>query len=101
MLWYCQMVVNCTSIGMAHGPFEGVSPLAAGLIPKAVLVYDLVYNPPLTPLLEEARRAGARTLGGLPMLVYQGVASFRLWTGRQPPEDVMLAAARQALGVGA
>ncbi|MSQ33233.1 MAG: shikimate dehydrogenase [Dehalococcoidia bacterium] len=99
LLWYCHLVVNCTSIGTAHGPTEGLSLVAAELIPRAVLVCDLVYNPPLTPLLKEAQRAGARILGGLPMLIHQGAAAFELWTGRQPPEDVMLAAARKALGV--
>ncbi len=101
LLWYCHLVVNCTSIGTAHGPTEGLSPLAAGLIPPAILVCDLVYNPLLTPLLKEAQHAGARILGGLPMLIHQGAAAFQLWTGRQPPEDVMLAAARKALGMQA
>ena len=58
---------------------------------------DLVYNPAETPLLEAAKAAGARTLGGLPMLVYQGAAAFELWVGRPPPVDAMFRAARQAL----
>jgi shikimate dehydrogenase len=61
------------------------------------LVYDLVYNPPKTPLLRIAREAGANTIGGLPMLIYQGAASFKLWTGREAPLDIMFSAARQAL----
>jgi shikimate dehydrogenase len=61
------------------------------------LVYDLVYNPIETPLLREAKRVGSRTLGGFPMLIYQGAASFELWTGKEAPVEVMLAAARQAL----
>ncbi|MBI4200171.1 MAG: shikimate dehydrogenase [Chloroflexi bacterium] len=91
------LIVNCTTVGMRHGPAEGHSPLATGLIPAQALVYDLVYNPPETPLLRQARKTGARTLGGLPMLVYQGAESFRLWTGREPPLAVMLEAARRAL----
>jgi shikimate dehydrogenase len=93
----CQMIVNCTTVGMRHSPSERQSPLAPGLIPGGALVYDLVYNPLQTPLLKEAVMVGARALGGLPMLVYQGAASFQLWTGREAPLDIMLSAARKAL----
>jgi shikimate dehydrogenase len=93
----CQLIVNCTTVGMKYSPSEGQSPLAPGLIPGGALVYDLVYNPLQTPLLKEAVTVGARTLGGLPMLVYQGAASFQLWTGREAPLDIMLSAARKAL----
>ena len=57
----------------------------------------MVYNPVDTPLIAEARKAGARTLGGLTMLVYQGAESFQLWTGISPPMDVMMRAADIAL----
>lgn len=93
----CQLVVNCTTVGMKFSPDEGRSPLASGLIPKDALVYDLVYNPSQTPLLRMAKGAGAKTIGGLHMLVYQGAASFKLWTGREVPLDIMLSAARKAL----
>jgi len=96
-LKHCHLVVNCTILGMAHGPGEGESPLATELIPRNALVYDLVYNPAETPLLQAARRVGARRLGGLTMLVYQGAASFELWIGRPAPVDVMMLAARKAL----
>ena len=91
------LIVNCTTVGMKHGPAERDGPLAAWLIPAGVLVYDLVYNPPETPLLREAAKAGAATLGGLPMLVYQGAASFELWTGKAAPVEVMMKAAKGAL----
>ncbi|MBC8276087.1 MAG: shikimate dehydrogenase [Chloroflexi bacterium] len=93
----CQLIVNCTSLGMKGSPYEEESPLVSDLIPKDALVYDLVYNPLETPLLRIAREAGANTIGGLPMLVYQGAASFELWTDREAPLDIMLPAARQAL----
>jgi shikimate dehydrogenase len=93
----CDLLVNCTSIGMKHSGTEGRSPLASEFIPQEALIYDVVYNPLETPFLAEAKRAGARTLGGLPMLVYQGAASFELWTGRKAPIDIMLAAAKKAL----
>jgi shikimate dehydrogenase len=97
----CQLIVNCTTVGMKCSPDEGLSPLASGLIPRDALVYDLVYNPSQTPLLRMAKAAGAKTIGGLPMLVYQGAASFKLWTGREAPLDIMLIAARKALvGIG-
>jgi shikimate dehydrogenase len=92
-----ELVVNATSMGMRHSAAEGESPMPAALIPTGALVYDLVYNPPVTPLLEAARAAGARTLSGLSMLVYQGAESFTLWTGMEAPVDVMMSAARQAL----
>lgn len=93
----CNLLVNCTTMGMKHGPDEKGSPIPAQLIPSDVLVYDLVYNPPETPLLREAARSGAATLGGLPMLVYQGAASFESWTGKSAPVEVMLKAAKAAL----
>ncbi len=93
----CDLVVNCTSMGMKHSPTEAQSPLEAALIPKEVLVYDVVYNPMQTPLLAEAKKAGARTLAGLAMLVYQGALAFKLWTGEEAPVDIMFEAAREAL----
>ena len=93
----CDLVVNCTSVGMKHSSTEGQSPLESKLIPGGVLVYDVVYNPVETPLLREAKKAGAHALGGLHMLVYQGAASFELWTGKEAPLETMLETARQAL----
>ncbi len=93
----CDLIVHCTTIGMKDSPQEGQSPLRLEVIPKDVLVYDVVYNPGLTPLLRLAREAGADTLGGLPMLVYQGAASFKLWLGRDAPVDIMLKRAEEML----
>ena len=93
------LLVNCTIVGMAHGPAEGKSPLEERLLDSHLLVYDLVYIPEETPLLAGARRAGARTIGGLPMLIYQGAAAFELWFDRKAPLDVMFNAARKALAV--
>jgi len=93
----CDLLVNCTSVGMKDSSGEGKSPLGIGLIPKRALVYDVVYNPLETPLLAAAKKAGARTLGGLPMLVYQGAASFELWTGKSAPIDIMMRVAKRAL----
>ena len=87
------LIVNCTSVGMSHGTDEHCSPLSSAQIPASAIVNDLVYNPMQTPLLREADTAGATTLGGLHMLVYQGVLSFQMWTGRDAPVEVMLEAA--------
>ncbi len=92
------LLVNCTSMGMKHSLLEEQTPLKAGSIPKDALVYDLVYNPRETPLLKEARKAGARVLGGLAMLVYQGAASFELWVGKEAPLDIMFRQSGEALG---
>ena len=92
-----QLIVNCTSLGMTHGPDETASPLRASQLPPTALVYDLVYNPALTPLLREAEQAGATTLGGITMLVYQGAASFEIWLERPAPVGVMMDAAMDAM----
>lgn len=91
-----ELLVNTTSVGM-YPKTEEVPPIPAGSIHPEMLVYDLVYNPLRTRLLETAEQAGADTLDGLQMLVHQGAASFRIWTGIDPPIDTMIAAAREAL----
>jgi shikimate dehydrogenase len=95
----CELLINCTSAGAAG--FEGESPVPVDLIRPVMLVYDLIYHPAETPLMAAARKRGARVLGGLPMLVYQGAASFEMWTGQEAPLDVMLEAANGALKAGA
>lgn len=97
MVRNCHLIVNCTSLGTKHTGQEGLSPLTVDLIPRGALVYDLVYNPLITPLMRIANEAGAYTLGGLTMLVYQGAASFKLWVGREAPVEIMLSAAKEAL----
>jgi len=96
----CDLIVHCTTIGMKDSPQAGQSPLSFEVIPKNVLVCDVVYNPWPTPLLELAQKAGANILGGLPMLVYQGVASFKLWTGREAPVDIMFNKAKAIMARG-
>ena len=91
------LIVQCTTMGMLHAPAADASPLASADIPPDALVYDLVYNPPETPLMREAERAGARVYGGLSMLVYQGAVGFETWTGRPAPVEAMFEAAQVAL----
>ena len=92
-----ELIVNCTTIGMTHGPGEDESPLPADAIPAPALVNDLVYNPLETRLLREAAQAGAQTLGGIEMLVYQGAASFEMWLDQPAPVRVMMEAAIRAM----
>ncbi len=91
------LIVNCTSLGMRHGPDELASPMDPEQIPPGVLVYDLVYNPMVTPLLRAAEQCGAKTLGGITMLVYQGAASFEIWLDQAAPVSVMMDAALAAM----
>ena len=91
------LLVNCTSLGTAGTPEEDRSPMPSELLRSQTLVYDLVYQPAETRLILDAREAGARTIGGLPMLIYQGAASFKIWTGKEAPVDIMFQAAEAAL----
>ena len=92
-----RLIVQTTSLGMRHGPDEGATPIPARMMRPGQLAFDLVYTPEQTPFLAAAEQAGARTLGGLAMLVHQGAAAFRLWTGQEPPLATMFEAARAAL----
>ncbi|MBM4406744.1 MAG: shikimate dehydrogenase [Chloroflexi bacterium] len=92
------LIVNTTTMGMKLSGTEGQSPLRTQQLWPGLFVCDLVYNPQETPLLVMARHCGAQTLGGLPMLIYQGAIAFELWTGQKPPVEVMFTAARKALG---
>ena len=89
-----QLLVNATTVGMQGGPAEHDLPLDVdlALLPRDALVYDLVYRPRRTPLLNAAADLGLETLDGLSMLVWQGAESLRTWTGLEPPADVMRAA---------
>ena len=86
------LLVNATPVGTA--PNHLASPLPESYqFPGAGLVYDLVYNPPQTALLDAAARAGCHTIGGLDMLVAQAQAQFEWWTGGRPADRVMREAA--------
>jgi shikimate dehydrogenase len=87
------MIVNATPIGMRTG-----DPLPGTKFNPGQVVVDLVYDPPSTELVERSRAAGADAWGGLGMLVHQAAASFRIWTGQDPPLETMSAAALRAIG---
>lgn len=81
------LLVNCTSVGMHPNTDE--QPIPSEWLHDRLFVYDLIYNPLKTRLLEAAEAAGARGANGVGMLVYQGAISFEIWTGRKPPTDIM------------
>ncbi len=83
----CTLLVNGTSAGM-H-PDSDVTPVPAAALHRDLVVFDMVYNPSRTRLMAEAEAAGCRVENGLWMLVYQGLASFRLWTGIDADEHVI------------
>jgi len=93
------VIVQATSAGMhGAGPGEDVARVMPwGLLPKASVAYDLVYNPVDTEFLRRARGAGLVAKGGLGMLVAQAARAFELWLGIAPPREPMLEAARAAL----
>lgn len=83
------VVVNATPLGMTEGDPLPVDP---ALLRDGQIVVDLVYRPERTPLLDAAARAGATTLNGVGMLLYQAAEQFSMWTGHDAPVDVMAAA---------
>jgi shikimate dehydrogenase len=91
----CSLLINCTSIGM-H-PYGDVSPIDGRLLHEAITVFDTVYNPGTTKLLSLAKSAGCRTQNGLRMLLYQGLASFKLWTGIEVDEKIFSVEELQSL----
>jgi shikimate dehydrogenase len=91
-----EILVNTTSVGMS--PQVEETPVGRDLLRKSLVVYDIVYNPVKTRLLKEAEAAGAETIGGLDMLVWQGALAFKLWTGQDAPVDLMKKEALKLLG---
>jgi len=89
------IIINATTIGM-H-PNVNRTLLTAEMMHKGLIVNDIVYEPLQTRLLTEAKKAGARTVTGLGMLIHQAALSFEIWTGRRAPIKVMTAAAKREL----
>jgi 3-dehydroquinate dehydratase/shikimate dehydrogenase len=88
------VLINATPCGMAGNPQR--LPLE-GIPWQARLVFDLVYNPLDTPLLQAAEERGIPTIQGYEMFVHQGARQFELWTGKPAPEAEMLRVVLQAL----
>jgi shikimate dehydrogenase len=97
-----RLIVNTTPVGMfRHHPEPTGSDVASAgaspwpekwLLPPGAAIYDLVYNPPETPLMRDARASGHPVSNGLGMLAEQAALAFKRWTGRKVPLQVMLQA---------
>lgn len=92
-----ELLIHCTTLGLAGSELAAEAPVSAAALHRNLFVCDIVANPLVTPLLRLARAAGARCLGGLPMLVYQGAAAFERWTRRSAPVELMMQAAEAAM----
>ncbi|HTP79554.1 MAG TPA: shikimate dehydrogenase [Bacteroidota bacterium] len=90
------LVVNATPVGMI--PHAGESPLpAGGTFRRGQIVFDLIYRPPETRLIRDARLAGAEVVTGVTMFLHQAAKAFQLWTGKEMPLTEMGKALEQKL----
>lgn len=94
----CDLLVNATPLGMAGSPAFARLDFLQAMPPHAV-VYDLVYHPRRTVLLEAAARQGLRTVGGIDLLIRQAVRAFTFFTGETPDTAALYAALREPLGL--
>lgn len=78
------VVVNATALGL-----HGEDPLAGAELRPDLIIVDLTPTATATPLARRARAAGATVVDGLPMLLQQAAASFRIWTGQDAPVEAM------------
>lgn len=81
------LVLHCTPVGMT--PDTDRSLIAADLLRPQLVVFDAVYNPRRTKLLQQAAQRGCRVVEGLEMFLGQAMVQFELWTGRPAPAEVM------------
>jgi len=82
-----RIIINCTSVGM--GADAASSPVPSERFTPDTVAFDVVYDPPETRFLREARARGCRTVSGAELFIGQASAQFTLWHGRQAPRDVM------------
>ena len=90
------LVINATSLGLRE---KDPSPLSLDGLPSDTKVYDMIYNPPETALLADARKAGMTCGNGLSMLVHQAARALEIWTGEHVSSQVMLREAKLAMEV--
>ncbi len=82
------ILVNGTSVGMAPNTDRTII-TDTSMFREDLFVFDVIYNPKETRLLREAKAAGCKTGNGMYMLLYQGAASFKLWTGEDMPVEII------------
>ena len=80
------LVINATSLGMKR---TDPRLIPAAILTPDLMVYDMIYRPSVTRLLEDAKSTGARTANGLSLLLHQGALSLEIWLNRPVPLDVM------------
>ncbi|ADU96113.1 shikimate 5-dehydrogenase [Thermovibrio ammonificans HB-1] len=80
------IIVNTTSLGLHP---QDPQLFDYSKIPEEKVVVDIIYNPPLTPLLKAAKERGCKVINGLGMLIHQGAVAFEIWTGQKAPVKVM------------
>jgi shikimate dehydrogenase len=85
------LLINATSVGMKPNDCETL--VSPRMLKPDLVVMDLVYDPIETKLVKNAKAAGAKVVSGVEMLIYQGAASFEIWTGEKAPVEVMRKAA--------
>lgn len=93
------IIVNATPIGM-KGFMADQMPLERADLDKLnpnTVIYDIVYNPVKTVLIQEAQKRGLKTIGGLDMLIYQAERAIQIWTGKDPDVKLMKIAALETL----
>lgn len=93
------ILVNCTPVGM-RGNSMDQSPITRYDIEnlnKNAIVYDVIYNPTKTLLLQYAQEQGLKTVNGLDMLIHQGARALEIWTGKKPDVQTMKIAALESL----
>lgn len=81
------LLCNATNVGMGEGNNE--SPVPTHLLSRDLITIDIIYNPLETRLLREAKAAGAKTMNGVPMLLYQAAFNYKMWTGHDMPVDAV------------
>lgn len=98
-LFNSAMIVNTTPIGM-KGNSADQMPLGLEIIsklPTDTVIYDIIYNPAKTLLLQKAKEFGLETIGGLDMLINQAAKALEIWTGKMPDVNKMKIAALESL----
>jgi len=92
------ILINTTPVGM-YPNIHQKPVVNAAMMHQELVVNDIVYNPLKTGLLKEADKAGAKSISGLKMLMYQGVEAFKIWTGIEPPVEIFQNALMKELGL--
>jgi 3-dehydroquinate dehydratase/shikimate dehydrogenase len=91
----CDMLINCTSVGMQ--PNVDDMPIHPSVLKPGLVVFDTVYTPETTLLIREARSRGCHVITGVDMFVRQAALQFRLFTGKEPPFELMHSVVHRAL----